>query len=325
MPITAVTSDPQALTLTLEGEYPVPLARLWEAWADPRQLEKFWGPPTWPATFTRHDMTVGGRSEYFMTGPDGSQAAGWWRVEELEPGRLIRVVDGFANSDGTENHDMPTMQMVITFEATATGSRFTNVTHFPSIEAMEKLVGMGMLEGMRSAVGQLDALLADLASFAATRPTESQILNDTQVRICRVIRGTVDQVWRAHHEPALLQRWLLGPDGWTMPVCQVASQVGETWRYEWESLDGAKRFGFAGELLESSPPHRAVTTEQMLGMDGPGATNVLTLTPLGATTLLTLVVTYPSAAVRDMVLATGMVGGMELSYARLEAEVLVAA
>lgn len=325
MPITSVSSDPAALTLTLIADYPVSVERLWDAWADPRQLEKFWGPETWPATFTRHDLAAGGRSEYYMTGPDGSRAAGWWRYEAVEPGRLIKVVDGFANPDGTENHEMPTMRMAITFEATATGSRFTNVTHFPSVEAMEKLVAMGMMEGMRSAVGQLDAVLADLATFAAGRATESQILNDTQVRISRIIRGSVDQVWRAHQEPELLKRWLLGPDGWTMPVCNVARKVGQSYRFEWEAVDGSGRFGFEGELLESTPPHRAVTTERMIGMEGPGTVNVMTLTPVGGGTLLTYVITYPSLELRDMVLGTGMVGGMETSYARLEREVLAAA
>ncbi len=141
----------------------------------------------------------------------------------------------------------------------------------------------------------------------------------------RVIRGTVEQVWAAHHQPELMQRWLLGPDGWTMPVCEVAVRVGESYRYEWESDDGSQRFGFTGALLESAPPHRAVTTEQMIGIDGPPATNEMTLTPVDGGTLLSIVITYPSAEVRDMVLATGMTDGMETSYARLEGRVLQAA
>jgi uncharacterized protein YndB with AHSA1/START domain len=145
------------------------------------------------------------------------------------------------------------------------------------------------------------------------------------VRISRVIRGTVEQVWHAHHAAELLQRWLLGPDGWTMPVCQVAGRVGDSYRYEWEALDGSGRFGFEGELLESEPPHRAVTTERMIGMDGPGAVNEMTLTAVEGGTLMTLLITYPSSEVRDMVLATGMTDGMETSYARLEAQVLAAA
>jgi uncharacterized protein YndB with AHSA1/START domain len=324
MAISSVTSNPEALSLTVIGDYPVPVGRLWEAYADPRQLEKFWGPEGWPATFTRHDMAPGGRSQYYMTGPDGSTSRGWWQFLAVEPGRRIEVEDGFAHEDGRPNETMPTMRMVFTFEPTSTGSRFTSVTHFPSIEAMERLVEMGMIEGLKSALGQLDDVLTDLVSFAAGRATGTQILSDTQVRISRVIRGTVEQVWRAHHEPELLKRWLLGPDGWTMPVCEVAPEVGGAYRYEWEAEDGSNRFGFEGELLESDPPHRAVTSERMIGMDGPGTVNELTLTPVGAGTLMTLVITYPSAEVRDMVLATGMTDGMERSYSRLEEDVLAA-
>ena len=104
-----------------------------------------------------------------------------------------------------------------------------------------------------------------------------------------------------------------------------AAEPGDGYRYEWEKEDGSGRFGFEGELLESEPPHRAVTTERMIGMDGPGSVNEFTLTPVEGGTLLTIVITYPSAEVRDMVLGTGMTGGMETSYARLESEVLAAA
>jgi uncharacterized protein YndB with AHSA1/START domain len=171
MPITSVTSDPEALTLTVVGEYPVPVERLWTAWADPRQLERFWGPETWPATFTRHDMAAGGRSEYRMSGPDGAVSRGWWRFLAVEPGRRIEVEDGFAHDDGRPNEEMPTMRMVITFEQTSTGSRFTGVTYFPGVEAMQRLMEMGMVEGMQSALGQLDEVLADAAPAAADRAT----------------------------------------------------------------------------------------------------------------------------------------------------------
>jgi uncharacterized protein YndB with AHSA1/START domain len=75
VPITSVTKDAAKLTLTVVAEFPVSQQRLWDAYADPRQLERFWGPPDFPATFTRHDMKVGGRSEYFMTGPEGQKWA----------------------------------------------------------------------------------------------------------------------------------------------------------------------------------------------------------------------------------------------------------
>ncbi|MBY0488613.1 MAG: SRPBCC domain-containing protein [Gemmatimonadaceae bacterium] len=323
MPITDVISNTQDLTLTVIAEYPVPVTRLWDAYADPRQIERFWGPKEWPATFTRHDMAVGGESHYYMTGPDGQQSKGYWKFLAVEPYQFFEVQDGFANEAGEANPDMPSMRMIFRFDSTATGSRFTSTTWFTSLETMEQLVQRGMMEGMKSAMGQIDEVVTDLQSYAVDCATNAQLLSDTQVRISRIIRGTPQQVWRAHHEPALLQRWLLGPDGWTMPVCQVATHVGDRYRYEWQhSADPQQRFGFEGELLESAPPYRAVTTERMAGTPGPSTRNELTMTAVQGGTLLSLVITYPSKDVRDMILGTGVTTGMETSYQRLERELL---
>lgn len=328
MPLTSVAKDVEALTMTVVAEFPVPVQRLWDAYADPRQIEKFWGPVEWPATFTRHDFTPGGRSDYYMTGPDGERSGGSWHYLSVDPGKSLVVEDGFAHDDGTINDQMPNMRMTYTFEAIEGGSRVTNVTQFNSVEDMEQLIGMGMLEGMRSAMSQMDGVITDLASFAGGLATEAQILSDTQVRVTRVIRGTAEQVWRAHHEPELMKRWLLGPDGWALTECEVATNVGDAYRYWWKPTTAdappemADGFGFDGALLASAPPHRAVTTEHMTGTDYPSTRNELTLTPVEGGTLLSLVITYPSAEVRDMVLATGMTAGMETSYARLEADVL---
>ena len=90
MPLTSVTKDAAKLTLTVVGDFPVPQQRLWDAYADPRQLERFWGPPTWPATFTRHDLKVGGRAEYFMTGPNGRKVERLLEVHRGESNQLVR-------------------------------------------------------------------------------------------------------------------------------------------------------------------------------------------------------------------------------------------
>ena len=319
MPVIAVTKDPESLTMTVVAEFDVPLRRLWDAYLDPRLLERFWGPPTYPAIFTRHDGCVGGRSEYAMTGPEGDVSRGYWEWVAVDELKGFEVRDGFADEDGSPDTAMPAMRMVFAFESLGAGSRVTTTTYFPSVEALEQLLGMGMEQGMTAAMGQMQDVLADLAAFAAGDGTTTQILSDTQVRISRIIRGGVAAVWRAHHEPELLQQWLLGPDGWTMPVCEVATVVGQTHRYEWQETGGERRFGFTGELIEALAPHRAVTTEAMIGMDGPSAINELTLTAVEDGTLLSLVITYPSAEIRDMVLATGMTDGMETSYQRLDA------
>lgn len=160
MPITKVDKDVRALTLTVIGDYPVTQQRLWNAYADPRQLERFWGPVEWPAKFTRHDMKVGGRSEYCMTGPNGEKSAGYWIFLAVDPIDSFDVKDGFATEEGQENASMPSMTMRFSFQTTPTGARVQCVTTFPSLAALEQLTQMGMEEGMRSAMGQLDAVLA---------------------------------------------------------------------------------------------------------------------------------------------------------------------
>ncbi|MEX2181379.1 MAG: SRPBCC domain-containing protein [Gemmatimonadaceae bacterium] len=123
----------------------------------------------WPATFTRHDVAVGGESHYVMKGPDGAQSRGWFTFFAGEPLKRLEMQDGFADDTGKPNPKLPTIRMVFEFEATTKGSRFKSTTFFPDIEAMETVLKMGMEEGLKSAMGQIDAVLADLASFAAGR------------------------------------------------------------------------------------------------------------------------------------------------------------
>jgi len=318
MPVTSVDTDPVALTITIVAAFAAPVSRVWDAYTDPRQIERFWGPPIYPATFLRHDAAVGGTSIYKMTGPEGDEHYGRWDWTAVDPSHSFEVADSFADEHGNANTDLPTTLMSIQFEETANGSRVTSTSRFESLEQLEQLVEMGMLEGSQQAMAQIDSVLADLAAFAADRGVEAQTLSDTQVRVARVIRGSVEQVWRAHNDPDLMKRWLLGPDGWTMPVCEIATAVGDTYRYMWEPDGGGQGFGFTGELLESEEPRRAVTTESMIGMDYPATLNELTLTPVEGGTLISLVITYANAEQRDATLATGMTRGMETSYARLE-------
>ncbi|HET7581782.1 MAG TPA: SRPBCC domain-containing protein [Candidatus Limnocylindria bacterium] len=161
MTVTAVQKDPGALTLTLTAEFNASPERVWQLWADPRQLERWWGPPGYPATFTAHDFRVGGRSEYHMTGPEGPTPVGYWEVLELDPPRSMRIEDGFA-ADGTPN-DLPGPGgMNVTLEPIEGGrTRMTIENTFPDVSAMEQLLAMGMEQGLTEAVGQIDAILAE--------------------------------------------------------------------------------------------------------------------------------------------------------------------
>ena len=161
MPIVEIRKDTQALTMTVIAQFAAPVARVWAAYADPRQLERFWGPPEWPATFTRHDFKAGGRSEYAMKGPKGETSRGFWEFLSIDEPRAFEVKDGFLGEDGKQVPDMPTMRMRFTFEPHDGGTRMVTVTTFPSLEALEQLLNMGMEEGMKAAMAQIDAVLAE--------------------------------------------------------------------------------------------------------------------------------------------------------------------
>lgn len=320
MPVTDVTTDPEALTMTLTAEFDAPVERLWDAFTNPRQLERFWGPPGWPATFPTFDFSVGGRAVYFMTSPQGEKSYGSWEFLEIDGPSGFTVLDNFANEDGAPLDGMPTMRVVFSFEAAGAGSRMVNTTYFASAEALEQVVAFGAVEGSTMAINQLDRVLAGLREYAGGKGTQTEILDDTHVRITRLIDGPLDLVWRAHQEPELLQQWLLGPDGWRMSACEVDPSVGGRYRYEWEPVGdtAGERFGFDGETVLSEGPRRAVTTEHMTGTDFPSTLNDLNLEEEDGVTLITLLIEYPDKETRDMVLATGMTEGMEASYGRLE-------
>ena len=161
MTVTAVRKDPQALTMTLDAEFDATPERVWQLWADPRQLERWWGPPTYPATFTTHDLTPGSRVEYHMTGPEGDQPRGYWVIDQVDPPRSLAFRDGFANDDGTDNTDMPEGRVQVTIEPVGGRTRMSIKNWFPSEAAMEQLLAMGQEEGMVQAVGQIDAILAE--------------------------------------------------------------------------------------------------------------------------------------------------------------------
>ena len=320
MPVTELTTDAEALTMTLIADVDAPVERLWRAFTDPRQLERFWGPPGWPATFTEFDFTVGGRARYHMTSPKGELSRGAWEFVRIDEPQSFEVLDTFVEADGTVFEGFPAMRMAYSFEPTETGSRLRNVTYFASHEALEQAVEMGAVEGSQLAMGQLDAVLHDLREYAQGKGTRIELLDDQHVRITRLIDGPQELVWRAHTEPALLEKWMLGPDGWRMSACAVDAVAGGRYRYAWEPLDPAAgtAFGFDGEVVLIEPIRRMVTTEHMTDTDYPSTLNDLSLYEEDGATLVTLLVEYPDRETRDAVLATGMTDGMEASYARLE-------
>jgi uncharacterized protein YndB with AHSA1/START domain len=159
MSVTSVDKDLDSLTLTLVADFDAPVERVWQLWADPRQLERWWGPPTHPATVAEHDLTPGGNVTYFMTGPEGEKYHGWWRVTAVDPPRSLEFIDGFADQDGKPVDDMPTSTVRMRLTGHDGGTRMELRSVFDSREEMDRLLDMGAAEGLRQAVGQMDALL----------------------------------------------------------------------------------------------------------------------------------------------------------------------
>ncbi len=164
MSVTDVRKDPETLTMTLTARFAAGVEQVWQLWQDPRKLERWWGPPTYPATMVEHDLSPGGKVSYFMTSPEGEQYHGWWLITTVEAPHRLTFEDGFADGEGTPNAAMPVTITEVQLADDGSGTTMTIETHFPSLEAMQQLTQMGMEEGLTLAVGQMDALLADPAS-----------------------------------------------------------------------------------------------------------------------------------------------------------------
>ena len=149
-------------------------------------------------------------------------------------------------------------------------------------------------------------------------PLEVSMPNDLEAVVTRSFDAPRALVWDCHTKPELVKRWLLGPPGWTMPVCEIDLRVGGTYRYVWRNGKG-QDMGMGGTFREVVPPERIVTTE-LFDEDWTGGETTVTqvFTERAGKTTLTLTVRYASTQARDAALTTGMTDGMEMGYARLD-------
>jgi uncharacterized protein YndB with AHSA1/START domain len=157
--VTSVDKDYDSLTVTLIADFAAPIDRVWELWSDPRKLERWWGPPDYPATVETHHLTPGGHVRYLMTGPEGEMHRGVWRVTAVDPPISLEFTDAFAETDGTPIADMPVSTIRVRLVDRERGTRMELRAMFESREDMDKWVGTGSVEGLQEAVGQIDALL----------------------------------------------------------------------------------------------------------------------------------------------------------------------
>jgi uncharacterized protein YndB with AHSA1/START domain len=161
MTVISVDKDFETLTLTLVAHFDATIERVWQLWADPRRLERWWGPPSHPATVEEHDLTPGGDVTYFMTGPEGERSRGWWRITSVDPPTFLEFTDGFADRDGTPVAGMPTTAIRVQLTEHDGGTRMDVRSVFDSREHMDNVVRLGAVDAFQQAVGQMDALLAE--------------------------------------------------------------------------------------------------------------------------------------------------------------------
>jgi len=164
MSVTSVDKNHEALTMSITAEFDAPMQAVWQMWENPRRLERWWGPPTFPATVVDFDFTTGGNVSYFMTSPEGDRHHGWWRILAIEPPRRLEFEDGFSDDGGVPNPEMPVTRTRVSLDEQSGSTRMTIETNFPNREAMDQMVEMGMEEGMSAALGQIDELLQQEAA-----------------------------------------------------------------------------------------------------------------------------------------------------------------
>jgi uncharacterized protein YndB with AHSA1/START domain len=160
MPVTDVQHDLDNPTLTITAAFAAPVQRIWQVYADPRQLEKVWGPPSHPATVVDHSLTPGSRTTYFMTGPDGDKYAEYWDITAVDEPTGFAFLDGFADADFNPNPDLPVSENTYTFAEHDGGTRAVYVSTFESAEGLQQVLDMGVVEGATSAINQIDDLVA---------------------------------------------------------------------------------------------------------------------------------------------------------------------
>ena len=142
--------------------------------------------------------------------------------------------------------------------------------------------------------------------------------NDRDIVMTRVFDAPRRLVFEAHTKPALVRQWLLGPDGWTMPVCEIDLRVGGRYRYVWRKEKTGEEMGMGGEYREVAAPERIVATEKFDEAWYAGeAVGTLVFTEKGGRTTLTQTVRYESKDARDTALKSGMDTGVAASYDRL--------
>lgn len=242
MTVISADKDFEARTIVMVAEFDAPIEEVWDLWADPRKLERWWGPPTYPATFDRYELAPGGDAGYYMTSPEGDTHRGWWKFTAIDPPKSLSFVDGFADDEGNPVESMPASTVNVTFTEREGRTRMELRSTFDSVEAMEKMVEMGVVEGMSAAMGQMDSVLRG------------------DVLVTRAFEASPEAVFAAWTEPEKFAHWF-GGDSIEVPgeSVDLDVKVGGQWKATMRLPDGGE-INWTGEYTEVDPPRRLALT-----------------------------------------------------------------
>ncbi len=164
MTLLSIDKNASAKTLAVTAEFDAPVESVWELWADPRLLERWWGPPEFATTVEHHDLTPGGRITHFMTSPDGEKFPAEWSVLAVEVPRRLVLADADVDAAGVPNDGNGITRMEITIEPAEGRTRMVVTSVFASTVDMEKELVSGFEAGMRQIVQRIEAVLAEVAA-----------------------------------------------------------------------------------------------------------------------------------------------------------------
>jgi uncharacterized protein YndB with AHSA1/START domain len=299
--------------IVVRRTFDAPRELVYGTFTDPERVSRWWGPEGFTTATLAMDVRPGGEWRSVMWGPDGTRYPNRLRYTAVEaPARLSWVHD--EDEDGS-----PSFEVEVTFDVVEGGRTEVTLrqTH-PTAEARERVVREhGAVEGGNQTLARLASEVEE-GGVVRGRSTISTP-SDTEVRVERLFDAPRRLLWAAWTDPAHLPHWMVGPDGWTMTVCEIDLRPGGAWHFVWRREDGSE-MEMSGEYREVEAPERLVNTERW-GGDWPETVNTLVLTEesAGGPTRLAVTTAYPTREARDAALGTGMTGGMDLSFGRLDA------
>ena len=313
--------------LTITRLVDAPRALVWQAWTNPELLKKWWAPKPFTTPEAEIDVRPGGKFRTLMVGPDGTEYPGSGVFLEVVEQERIVFTDALEPGWRPSNH--PFFTAIFTLVDENGKTRYTARAMHKNDDDRRKHEEMGFHQGWATCADQLAKLAESLKCPASDSPSASPAKRsgklkittptDREIVISRAFDAPRVLVWDALTKPELLKRWLFGPDGWSMTVCEIDLRVGGKYRYVWTKMPSGYEMGMGGVYREIAKPERIVSTEQF---DDPWysgeALGTAVLTERDGKTNLVTTMRYESKEVRDNVLKSPMDEGMELGYDRLE-------